>query len=871
MIVVGDIHGQYFDLINIINEAKKAHSTQGPLPTYLFLGDYVDRGYYSCEVMLYLLSLKVAHPDRVWLLRGNHECASVSGHFGFKEECKMKYGVNIYYSFLLLFQTLPLGAIITTAFGDIYACHGGLSPSLSTIEEIEAIDRMVEPEGNLGLMDILWADPINDENVENMTADEYQAFIDIDWRPNPTRGCSYVYGFKSIKEFLKRNNLVCLVRAHEVQEEGYRKHFAPEIMESKILALQKQLDVRKMLRIGSQAEVEQKHKSAFMDCVDCSPAQTSAGAGVDIAKPAEAAAEDALSEEACGVTAATATSSDSGTPESQLCSVTDEKETHGGGAAVGGDTFSAPLAIDLGGARPCEELDDTESQEVAIAVPRESGLFTLIDQLEDFPPVITIFSAPNYCDRYQNRGAILLIDAALDQFRLIQYDCVDHPKPEIVESQNTNLVELIIQTCPYMPLSFRNFVRLAVELGEDSDLENELSGDAAEYESDSDLPVRKPDYVVSDADMEPLAVLNMNDELAVEKPLGIAMDAVPLKGEEQCVDGTTLQEHMIDRSDSDKGGGEDQILRRMSSGFSVNSEASVDIDMKSLKMQQSVSPALGTKLPPRGKSDDMLRREPSSYDVNSQASRGAESEHPIYETPAPVDRVSPSLPYSKFKRRGSKTISLIRQSSWTKGSSNFESSLCPSISAVNALSHSNSSDCNDDFGQYASPQSRSQTASPVVHYDLTDPRSLTDLETHLSPRNSEDAPHRGFFDDRELDDMKENIEQHLNQPVETQKDMKKRKSSNVYMQALASDALNEVHPAMVNAFVQQFKGAYESSVKRKFQMSVFQVRTAPNNYIECACDDNSLIVSRHATCVCLWVCVCLFVCLIHILVDAVVT
>jgi hypothetical protein len=78
--------------------------------TYLFLGDYVDRGYYSCEVMLYLLSLKIMYPDKIWLLRGNHECASVSGHFGFKEECKTKYGVNIYYSFLLLFQTMPLAA-----------------------------------------------------------------------------------------------------------------------------------------------------------------------------------------------------------------------------------------------------------------------------------------------------------------------------------------------------------------------------------------------------------------------------------------------------------------------------------------------------------------------------------------------------------------------------------------------------------------------------------------------------------------------------------------------------------------------------------------------------------------------------------------
>jgi len=148
VIVVGDIHGQFFDLLKIFELADLANPTESsdslnsaasPVldanitvdsisgetdhignKVYLFLGDYVDRGYYSCEVMLYLLSLKIRYPKNIWLLRGNHECASVSGHFGFKEECKTKYGVNIYYSFLLLFQTMPLAAVVCTDFGDIF-------------------------------------------------------------------------------------------------------------------------------------------------------------------------------------------------------------------------------------------------------------------------------------------------------------------------------------------------------------------------------------------------------------------------------------------------------------------------------------------------------------------------------------------------------------------------------------------------------------------------------------------------------------------------------------------------------------------------------------------------------------------------------
>ena len=85
----------------------------------------------------------------------------------------------------------------------------------NNIEDIEALDRMVEPETNPALMDILWADPLSDENVENMTPEEYSEFINIDWRPNPARGCSYCYGYRTVKEFLQRNALVCLVRAHE--------------------------------------------------------------------------------------------------------------------------------------------------------------------------------------------------------------------------------------------------------------------------------------------------------------------------------------------------------------------------------------------------------------------------------------------------------------------------------------------------------------------------------------------------------------------------------------------------------------------------------------------------------------------------------
>ena len=110
--MLGDIHGQYYDLINILDDGKSSGMDMGK--KYLFLGDYVDRGAFGCEVMFLLLSLKVKYPNNIYMLRGNHECRSVSGYFGFKEECTAKYGTTIYNWFISLFECLPLAAIVNT-------------------------------------------------------------------------------------------------------------------------------------------------------------------------------------------------------------------------------------------------------------------------------------------------------------------------------------------------------------------------------------------------------------------------------------------------------------------------------------------------------------------------------------------------------------------------------------------------------------------------------------------------------------------------------------------------------------------------------------------------------------------------------------
>jgi hypothetical protein len=95
-VIVGDLHGQYYDLLSLLDSVGFPNGPDAPAARLVFLGDYVDRGQFSCEVLLTLLALKVAYPTRVTLLRGNHESESISSHYGFKAECEHKYGLSVY-------------------------------------------------------------------------------------------------------------------------------------------------------------------------------------------------------------------------------------------------------------------------------------------------------------------------------------------------------------------------------------------------------------------------------------------------------------------------------------------------------------------------------------------------------------------------------------------------------------------------------------------------------------------------------------------------------------------------------------------------------------------------------------------------------
>ena len=174
----------------------------------LFLGDYVDRGKFSIEVLITLFTLKINFPNFVFLLRGNHECRKLTSHFNFREECLKKIDKEVYNMFMDVFDCLPIAAIVNKKF---FCVHGGISPFLSSLTNFNKIDRFREIPKKGVICDLVWSDP-----TKNKGGELFDYF-----KKNKERRCSYIYGKDSLSDFLNNNKLKTIIRAHEVQFEGY--------------------------------------------------------------------------------------------------------------------------------------------------------------------------------------------------------------------------------------------------------------------------------------------------------------------------------------------------------------------------------------------------------------------------------------------------------------------------------------------------------------------------------------------------------------------------------------------------------------------------------------------------------------------------
>jgi serine/threonine-protein phosphatase PP1 catalytic subunit len=195
--IVGDIHGQYYDLLRLFQ-----YGGFPPDANYLFLGDYVDRGKQSLETICLLLAYKIKYPENFFLLRGNHECASINRIYGFYDECKRRYNIKLWKTFTDCFNCLPVAAVIDEK---IFCVHGGLSPEHHSMDQVRRIPRPMDVPDSGIICDLLWSDP--DKDIEG-------------WGEND-RGVSFTFGGDVVAKFLKKHDLDLVCRAHQVVEDGY--------------------------------------------------------------------------------------------------------------------------------------------------------------------------------------------------------------------------------------------------------------------------------------------------------------------------------------------------------------------------------------------------------------------------------------------------------------------------------------------------------------------------------------------------------------------------------------------------------------------------------------------------------------------------
>ncbi|XP_060578202.1 uncharacterized protein LOC132735281 [Ruditapes philippinarum] len=225
MYILGDIHGNYRDLICF----EKALWRLGPLLTpasFLFLGDYVDRGDFGIEVISNLFAQKILAPHKFHLLRGNHELRSVQEMFSFKTECLSKFGDSIgsqlWEAINDCFDVMPIAA---TVDDKIFCVHGGIPMPELDGGFIDAINKVPNPlknpedESTLA-WDIMWSDPVSLDVLTPETIQELKenkGFI-----ANTRRGTAHFFSCDALFGFLDRNGLTHVIRAHEVQEAGFQ-------------------------------------------------------------------------------------------------------------------------------------------------------------------------------------------------------------------------------------------------------------------------------------------------------------------------------------------------------------------------------------------------------------------------------------------------------------------------------------------------------------------------------------------------------------------------------------------------------------------------------------------------------------------------
>jgi len=226
--VYGDIHGQLLDLLEFFNAFSWPDKRRGDIfsMNYVFLGDFVDRGAYSCDVISLLFSLKILYPARVFLVRGNHEDRLMNVNYGFHADCTRKFareGEDIWERVNDVFEFLPIAALVE---GAILCIHGGIGDSINTLDDLRGIPKPIQVVGEINerttkkdrmVLDALWSDPTDNDQV-----------LGVHVSPRGKNTCRF--GPDRVQEFNSRNGLKLIIRAHECVQHGYEYFAAGQLL-----------------------------------------------------------------------------------------------------------------------------------------------------------------------------------------------------------------------------------------------------------------------------------------------------------------------------------------------------------------------------------------------------------------------------------------------------------------------------------------------------------------------------------------------------------------------------------------------------------------------------------------------------------------
>eukprot|EP00929_Paragymnodinium_shiwhaense_P066149 TRINITY_DN3314_c2_g2_i1.p1 TRINITY_DN3314_c2_g2~~TRINITY_DN3314_c2_g2_i1.p1 ORF type:complete len:855 (-),score=171.87 TRINITY_DN3314_c2_g2_i1:146-2710(-) len=213
--VFGDTHGQLRDLLMLFHAF--GHPGRGKdVPTFVFNGDYVDRGEHCLEVLGVLFAMKLAFPDKVWLLRGNHEDRQMNQLYGFEDECLNRLGRNfgkkVFEIIQAAFEHLPLALTIEKK---ILVVHGGIGHGKWTLTDVRSVRRPVDsvelakPESQW-IFDILWSDPIEDSLSQDL----------FGVHESPRGRLASQFAWDVTKTFCARNGISLIIRSHQSKEDS---------------------------------------------------------------------------------------------------------------------------------------------------------------------------------------------------------------------------------------------------------------------------------------------------------------------------------------------------------------------------------------------------------------------------------------------------------------------------------------------------------------------------------------------------------------------------------------------------------------------------------------------------------------------------